>query len=222
MASDKDKKKGRDPEEPVAGGTAAGSEARAEDPAEPVVRDRRRIDPETGEARTAAETADDGEKLTDEDLARLLEEPAPASAGQTSDAAAEHLNDLKRVQAEYANYRKRVERDRVLARDLAIAEVLSNALPVLDDLDLADAHGDLKGGPLELVAQKLRAHLERYGLEAVGAVGETFDPNLHEAIAQAPSKDVTAETIAEVIQPGYRIGERLLRAAKVVVSVPEE
>lgn len=179
---------------------------------EPVIRDKRRIDPETGEAR---ETNPPEEHLTDEDLAKLLEEPE-----STTGASSEHLQDLKRVQAEYANYRKRVDRDRHVARELAIVEVMTGFLPVLDDLDLAETHGDLEGSPLELVAQKMRALFERYGMEKVGEVGEAFDPKLHEAIAQLPSPDVESETIAEVVQPGYRLGERLLRAAKVAVSVP--
>ncbi|MCC6270699.1 MAG: nucleotide exchange factor GrpE, partial [Microbacteriaceae bacterium] len=138
------------------------------------------------------------------------------------DSSSEHLNDLKRVQAEYANYRKRVERDRSVARELAIAEVMTGILPILDDLDLAQAHGDLEGSSLGLIAQKIRMSFERYGLVQVGAVGEPFDPKLHEAIAQLPSKDVTSETIADVALPGYQLGERLLRAAKVAVSVPED
>ena len=203
MTADKNRKKRDDsPEEPE-----------LPDPsAEPVIRDKRRIDPETGEAR---ETESAEERLTDEDLAKLLEEPAPGI-----DTSAEHLNDLKRVQAEYANYRKRVDRDRHVARELAIVEIMTGFLPVLDDLDLAEAHGDLDGSPLELVAQKMRALFERYGMEKVGAVGDAFDPKLHEAIAQVPNSDVEFETIADVVQPGYRLAERLLRAAKVAVSVP--
>ena len=199
---DKDKKKNHGPGE------------------EPVIRDKRRIDPETGEARKSEDETD--ERLTDEDLARLLEEPVEPQEPGKKDAESEHLHDLKRVQAEYANYRKRVDRDRYVARDLAVAEVITSVLPVLDDLELAQAHGDLEGSPLELVAQKLRASFERYGLTKIGEKGEVFDPTLHEAIAQLPSKDVTVNTIAEVIQPGYHLGERLLRPAKVAVFVPEE
>jgi molecular chaperone GrpE len=202
MATDKDKK------------NPPGSSGREGDSDEPVVRDKRRIDPETGEARKGVEESE--EHLTDDDLARLLEE-----AATEPDAASEHLDDLKRVQAEYANYRKRVDRDRYVARELAVAEVINGILPVLDDLDLAHAHGDLEGSPLELVAQKIRTIFERYGLVQVGEVGEAFDPKLHEAIAQLPDKDASSETIAEVIQPGYRLGDRLLRPAKVAVSVPE-
>lgn len=205
MAADKDKdKKRRDPS------TGSGRE---EESAEPVVRDKRRIDPKTGERREDTDRAE--ETLTDEDLAKLLEEP------ETDDSSSEHLDDLKRVQAEYANYRKRVDRDRYVARELAIAEIVTGMLPVLDDLDLAHAHGDLEGSPLEIVGQKIRTIFERYGLVRMGAVGEPFDPKLHEAIAQLPSKDVTIDTIADVVQPGYQLGERLLRPAKVAVSVPE-
>ncbi|WP_193509266.1 nucleotide exchange factor GrpE [Cryobacterium sp. BB736] len=190
---------------------------------EPVIRDKRRVDPETGDLREPEAKADEqasaelseGEKLTDEDLARLLEEPV-AEREPESDL----LNDLKRVQAEYANYRKRVERDRAVARERAIADVISGILPLLDDLDLADKHGDLEGSPLELIAQKLKVAFEKYGLERVGEVGEPFDPNIHEAIAQLPSADATVETVADVVLPGYRIGERLLRPAKVAVTVP--
>ncbi len=206
MAADKDKKK-RDP--------AARSEHDNES-TEPVVRDKRRIDPETGEAREINDEVE--ETLTEEDLAKLLEGAVEHAEDGT---ASEHLDDLKRVQAEYANYRKRVDRDRHVARELAVAEVITSVLPVLDDLDLAHAHGDLEGSPLELVAQKIRTIFGRYGLVQVGAVGEPFDPKLHEAIAQLPSAEASEETIADVVQPGYRLGERLLRPAKVAVFVPE-
>jgi molecular chaperone GrpE len=218
MAADKDKKKRSDrPHEPEPRdeSTHNGPDA---DSTEPVVRDKRRIDPETGEARPQPVADDDSEHLTEEDLARLLDAD---NSGAASDAATEHLNDLKRVQAEYANYRKRVDRDRYVARDLAVAEVITSVLPVLDDLDLARAHGDLEGTPLELVAQKVRTIFRRYGLEQLGEVGEVFDPKIHEAIAQVPSKDATEETVADVVQAGYKLGERLLRPAKVAVNVPE-
>ena len=206
MVADKDKDK-KNPS------TGSGRGKDSDESTEPVVRNRRRIDPETGEVRAGADAVE--EKLTDEDLAKLLEEP------ETAEASSEHLHDLKRVQAEYANYRKRVDRDRYVARELAVAEVVTGMLPVLDDLDLAHAHGDLEGSPLELVGQKIRTIFERYGLVQVGAVGEPFDPKLHEAIAQLPSKDVTIDTIADVVQSGYLLGERLLRPAKVAVAVPE-
>jgi molecular chaperone GrpE len=218
---------------------------------EPVVRDKRRIDPETGEVRhpesegTAssesaassegtgssdaapdAATADD-DAFTEEDLAFLTDLAAEAEAdakiaAPESTLAAERLADLQRLQAEYVNYRKRVQRDRETARDNAIAEVVKSLLPILDDLDRAHAHGDLEGTPLELVAQKLRSSFERYGLTAVGAKGDVFDHNLHEAIYQQPSPDVTVNTVADVIESGYLLGEKLLRPAKVAVDVPAE
>jgi molecular chaperone GrpE len=134
----------------------------------------------------------------------------------------EILGDLKRVQAEFANYRKRVERDREANRELNIAEVMKSLLPVLDDLVLAETHGDLADGPMAVIAQKLRASLERFGLTVVGEKGDVFDPHLHEALVQLPDPDVTVNTVADVIAPGYKLGERLLRPAKVAVSVPAE
>ena len=201
---------------------------------EPVVRDKRRIDPETGEVRHpesenvassegAAPAAADEDSFTEEDLAFLTDLAAEADltvAVPESDLAAERLADLQRLQAEYVNYRKRVERDRETARDNAIAEVVKSLLPILDDLDRAHAHGDLEGTPLELVAQKLRASFERYGLTAVGAKGDVFDHNLHEAIYQQPSAEVTVNTVADVIESGYLLGEKLLRPAQLAVDVP--
>lgn len=218
MAADKNRKKHE--------ATGSGSDAAGTGPAdEPIVRDRRRIDPDTGEARAGSQedSKNVGESVTDEELAKLLQDAMSDSApGSDSASESEHLADLKRVQAEYANYRKRVDRDRFVARDLAVAEVITGILPILDDLDLAHAHGDLEGTPLEIVAKKIRTLFDRYGLVKVGEVGDPFDPNLHEAIAQLPNKGVTVDTIADVILPGYLLGERLLRPAKVAVSVPEE
>jgi molecular chaperone GrpE len=205
---------------------------------EPVVRDKRRIDPDTGEVRhpesdaaaPAAGGAPDAageDSFTEEDLAFLTDLAAESEAdakiaASESGLAAERLADLQRLQAEYVNYRKRVHRDRENARENAIAEVVKSLLPILDDLDRAHAHGDLEGTPLDLVAQKLRASFERYGLTAVGAKGDVFDHNLHEAIYQQPSPDVTVNTVADVIESGYLLGEKLLRPAKVAVDVPAE
>ena len=169
----------------------------------------------------------DDDTFTEEDLAFLTDLAAEAEAdakiaAPESSLAAERLADLQRLQAEYVNYRKRVQRDRETARENAIAEVVKSLLPILDDLDRAHAHGDLEGSPLDLVAQKLRSSFERYGLTAVGAKGDVFDHNLHEAIYQQPSPDVTVNTVADVIESGYLLGEKLLRPAKVAVDVPAE
>jgi molecular chaperone GrpE len=157
--------------------------------------------------------------FSDDDLAFLAGQPSDPNE---VDPAVEILGDLKRVQAEFANYRKRVERDREATRELNIAEVVKSLLPVLDDLALAETHGDLTEGPMVVIAQKLRAGLQKFGLTLVGEKGDVFDPNLHEALVQLPSPDVTVNTVADVIAPGYLLGARLLRPAKVAVSVPAE
>jgi molecular chaperone GrpE len=151
--------------------------------------------------------------LSDEDAA-LLDKTA-------ADIVAEMRTDMLRAQAELVNFRTRVERDRAANRESVIAEVIRSLLPALDDLNRAEKHGDLEGSPLEIVAQKIRASFERYGLTTVGVKGEEFDPHLHEAVVQLPNAEVKVNTVADVIETGYALGERLIRAAKVVVSVPE-
>ncbi|MDQ1529643.1 MAG: molecular chaperone GrpE [Actinomycetota bacterium] len=155
----------------------------------------------------------DTDSLTQEEISFL-------EAGER-DLVADMRNDLARAQAELVNFRKRVERDRQANREAVIAEVIRTLLPAVDDLDRAEGHGDLAGSPLELVAQKLHGAFARYGLRQVGEKGEAFDPHLHEALVQLPSPDVTVNTVADVIEPGYALGDRLLRAAKVAVSVPD-
>lgn len=178
---------------------------------------------DAAEGLVEAEGPDVETSFSDDDLAFLAgEQQAPSGPDSEVDPAVEILGDLKRVQAEFANYRKRVERDREATRELNIAEVVKSLLPVLDDLALAEAHGDLADGPMAVIAQKLRASLEKFGLTVVGEKGDVFDPHQHEALVQLPSSDVTVNTVAEVIAPGYKLGERLLRAAKVAVSVPAE
>lgn len=205
----------------------SGNEKDPEENGEPVIRDKRRIDPETGDVREPAADASateeagedpapsDEESLSDEDRA-LLEQAE-------RDLVAEMRNDMLRAQAELVNFRTRVERDRVANREAVIAEVFRSLLPAIDDLARAEAHGDLvEGAPLTLVAQKLRTAFEKYGLKPVGEKGEPFDPAFHEAVVQLPSPDATENTIADVIEVGYVLGDRLVRPAKVAVSVPAE
>ncbi|CAN5426174.1 hypothetical protein BH10ACT7_BH10ACT7_07420 [soil metagenome] len=195
---------------------------------EPIIRDKRKIDleiggfrdPEVGGAAARAPPPDadapdaDGELSADD---QALRDQA------SKDLVAEMRSDMLRAQAELVNFRTRVERDRAANREAVIAEVIRSLLPALDDLARAEAHGDLvEGAPLTLVAQKLRGAFEKYGLRVVGEKGEAFDPAFHEAVVQIPSPDATAITIADVIEPGYILGERLVRAAKVAVSVPAE
>jgi molecular chaperone GrpE len=137
--------------------------------------------------------------------------------------ATERLADLQRLQAEYANYRKRVERDRALARELTIASVVESLLPVLDDIHLARQHGDLESGPFASVAEKLEAILSKYGVERFGEPGAAFDPAVHDALMHvdeelAEGTDVT--TVVGILQPGYRIGEKVIRPARVSVADP--
>jgi molecular chaperone GrpE len=164
-----------------------------------------------------AEGPDVETSLSDADLSFL--------SGQSSaeTLAAEHLADLQRVTAEYANYRKRTESNRQLDKERAIGEAVKVILPVLDDLDRADKHGDLvEGGPFTAIAQKLRGGVEKLGLVKTGAVGDLFDPNVHEAIFQQPTPGAESSTIADVVESGYYLGGSLLRAAKVVVAVPAD
>ena len=194
---------------------------------EPIIRDKRRVDPETADVREpdAAEApASAAEGQSDQDAAAELSDADQALLDQASiDLVAEMRSDMLRAQAELVNFRSRVERDRAANRDAVIAEVIRSLLPALDDLTRAEAHGDLvEGAPMTIVGQKIRGAFEKYGLRQIGEKGEPFDPAFHEAVVQLPSPDVTVNTIADVIEPGYILGERLVRAAKVAVSVPAE
>jgi molecular chaperone GrpE len=156
------------------------------------------------------------------------EPDAPGGAAQVRVAEpdlkvklAERTADLQRVQAEYANYRKRVERDRAAVREHALASVLAELLPVLDDIGRAREHGELTGG-FKSVAESLEATTVKLGLTAFGEAGEAFDPNVHEALMHAYSADVTEPTCVQILQPGYRVGERVLRPARVSVAEPTD
>ncbi|ROP74837.1 nucleotide exchange factor GrpE [Curtobacterium sp. PhB115] len=136
------------------------------------------------------------------------------------DLVAEMRADMLRAQAELVNFRKRVERDREANREVAIAEVVRALLPALDDLTRAEAHGDLAEGPMQVIGQKIRGGFDKFKLVQIGEKGESFDPNIHEAIVQLPTPGATGQTVADVVEPGYKLGERVLRAAKVAVAVP--
>ena len=140
-----------------------------------------------------------------------------------ADLESQLLNDLKRLQAEYANYRRRTEEQRELEIERAQGAVAKGLLPVLDDLDRAEKHGDLEEGtPFTAIAEKLRGIAERMGLTTYGEAGEVFDPQQHEAIFQAPTPGVETPTVLEVVEIGYRLGSVELRPAKVVVAVPAD
>jgi molecular chaperone GrpE len=194
-------------EEPLNGGSSSGDSA-AEQPQ--FAEDPGYESPVDGQS---FEDADVETSLSDTDLSFLEE------AG--NDLAAERLADLQRVSAEYANYRKRTEANREVERERVIGDTVKGLLPVLDDIDRADKHGDLvEGSALAGIAGKLRGVVERLGLVAYGAAGDLFDPNQHEAILQQPSPDVTADTVLDVVETGYLLGSTQVRVAKVVVAVP--
>lgn len=137
--------------------------------------------------------------------------------------AAAYLADLKRLTAEYANYRRRTDDQREVEIERAKGAVAKGLLPVLDDLDRADKHGDLaEGSALLAIAEKLRTVVERLGVVTYGVAGEPFDPQEHEAIFQAPTPGIETPTILEVVEVGYRLGTTELRPAKVVVAVPAD
>ena len=151
--------------------------------------------------------------------------PAPAPAAEPAAAAelrtqlAERTADLQRLQAEYANYRKRVDRDRATVREQAVASALTELLPVLDAINQAHEHGELSGG-FKSVADSLQAAVGKLGLVSYGQRGDAFDPKIHEALSYSDSPDVTEDTCVEIFQPGYKVGERILRPARVAVAAP--
>ncbi|MDZ8172991.1 nucleotide exchange factor GrpE [Microbacterium xanthum] len=166
--------------------------------------------------------------LTVDDIlgAEQSEGAAEADAAEDqvlADLESQLLGDLKRLQAEYANYRRRTEEQREVEIERAKGSVAKGLLPVIDDLDRAEKHGDLsEGTPFAAIAEKLRGVVERMGIEPYGAAGEAFDPQHHEAIFQAPTPGTETPTILEVVEVGYRLGSVELRPAKVVVAVPAE
>jgi molecular chaperone GrpE len=176
---------------------------------EPVtVTDKRRIDPETGEIREQATgPAPSG--------------PAPEAAGSTSDEVAELKSTLQRVKAEYDNYRKRALRDQQFAAERTKVAVVTQLLPVLDDLERARSHGDLESGPLKSVADKLTTALEGLGLSGFGDEGDEFDPALHEAVQH--EGEGTHPVIGAVMRRGYKVGDQVVRHALVGVvdTVPD-
>jgi len=184
-----------------------------EEPRGFTVSDRRRLDPQTGEVRQpsaggpAAGESEDGLDL-DAELAAMAD---------IDQKVQELTADLQRVHAEYANYRKRVDRDRELVTALAVAGVLNALIPVLDDIDRAREHGELEGA-FRTVGESLEGIVAKLGLERFGAADEPFDPQLHEALSSESREGITEPTVMSVYQPGYRFADRVLRPARVGVA----
>ncbi|HEV2346549.1 MAG TPA: nucleotide exchange factor GrpE [Actinocrinis sp.] len=152
-------------------------------------------------------------------LAKLAERTNELQSAQAE--LGERTADLQRLQAEYVNYRRRVERDRIAVAEMALGKVLTGLLPVLDDIGRARDHGELEGG-FRRVAESLESQMAKLGLEQFGTAGELFDPNVHEALMHTVSPDVAEDTCVEILQPGYRLGDRILRVARVTVAQPGE
>ncbi|MFD1660325.1 nucleotide exchange factor GrpE [Streptomyces caeni] len=143
-----------------------------------------------------------------------------AELDQVRTALSERTADLQRLQAEFQNYRRRVERDRIAVKEIAIANLLTELLPVLDDIGRARDHGELVGG-FKSVAESLETVAAKMGLQQFGKEGEPFDPTIHEALMHSYAPDVTETTCVAILQPGYRFGERTIRPARVAVAEPQ-
>jgi molecular chaperone GrpE len=143
-----------------------------------------------------------------------------AQLDQVRTALSERTADLQRLQAEFANYRRRVERDRIAVKEIAIANLLTELLPVLDDIGRARDHGEFVGG-FKSVGESLETVAAKMGLQQFGKEGEPFDPTIHEALMHSYAPDVTETTCVAILQPGYRFGERTIRPARVAVAEPQ-
>ncbi|MBN1094216.1 nucleotide exchange factor GrpE [Blastococcus sp. TML/M2B] len=201
-----------------------------------VIRDKRRIDPISGEVRAPAGEQPAGagpatppgptvagEQMSEHDMPVEDQAPEPVAAGGGDDLAqqlAERTEDLQRVTAEYANYRRRVDRDRTVVVDQAAERFAAGLFPIVDDIERARDHGDLTGA-FKLVADRVLGLLDGLGVEAFGVAGDAFDPSLHEAVMHDTSPDVAVPTATTVLRQGFRRGERVLRTAMVAVTDPE-
>jgi molecular chaperone GrpE len=184
----------------------------------PTVRDRRRIDPETYEVREPQETAAPTAAGAEEVASPISQ--AEAEVIELKAALAERTSDLQRLQAEYVNYKRRVDRDRDLSRKVTIEGVLKDFLSVLDDVRSAREHDELNGG-FKAVAEEIERVTSKYGLETFGEAGDPFNPHIHEALLHAHAEGIDGPTCVEILQPGYRIGDRILRPARVAVAEPD-
>jgi molecular chaperone GrpE len=189
-----------------------------------VVRDRRRIDPETGAVRASEAEADAAPAPDSRPRDSGADPAASLAAAELAAQVAERTADLQRITAEYANYRRRVERDREAVLVTARTQFVGELLTVLDDIDRAEAHGDLTG-PFKAVADKVTSVVQKFGLESFGLIGEPFDPSVHEAVQHDTGEGdgPTVPVLAVVLRKGYRMADRVLRPAMVtVVDRPDD
>lgn len=197
-------------------------EAPAEDPSEEAaaVAEEPELASADEDAEAVVNTAEEILGAAGQEADAVVEEAAESevAAEAATDREAELQADLQRLQAEYVNYRRRVDRDRATERDRTIGQVITELMPVLDDISAARQAGDLEDGPFAHIANRLETVLQQQGLERIDEVGVAFDPTIHEAIMQQPHEEIEADHVAVVLRAGYRHGERLLRAAQVMVS----
>ena len=195
-----------------------------------VIRDKRRIDPVTGQVRVPAGEQPAGttpsdqarEEQMSEQETPVVEQPTAekTAGGDLAEQLAERTEDLQRVTAEYANYRRRVDRDRSLVVDQAAERFALQLFPIVDDIERARDHGDLTGA-FKVVAERVLGLLDGLNVEAFGAAGDPFDPSLHEAVIHDTSSEVSVPTATTVLRQGFRRGDRVLRTAMVAVTDPE-
>ncbi|NBE56368.1 nucleotide exchange factor GrpE [Streptomyces boluensis] len=174
--------------------------------------------PEAAEPQAAPSSDEEGAAPAGDDAAASV--GLTAQLDQARSALNERTADLQRLQAEFQNYRRRVERDRVAVKEVAVANLLTELLPTLDDIGRAREHGELVGG-FKSVAESLETVAAKMGLQQFGKEGEPFDPTIHEALMHSYAPDVTETTCVAILQPGYRIGERTIRPARVAVAEPQ-
>ncbi|MFI2490393.1 nucleotide exchange factor GrpE [Promicromonospora kroppenstedtii] len=192
---------------------ASGDEAR---PAEPAPADDAADEPAASPAQGDAS----GDPLAGLDFEPSGDAAEASEVLKAKAEAAEHLDALQRERASFTNYRNRALRDQEAARNRGVQDVLAALLPVLDDVERAKQHGELSGA-MAAIAEKLDQSLQKFGVERFGKVGEEFDPNLHEALMHSTDADATAATVNLVVEPGYKIGDKVVRAARVGVVGPE-
>ncbi|NKE08584.1 MULTISPECIES: nucleotide exchange factor GrpE [Kocuria] len=165
-----------------------------------------------------ARTADQAEGAAGDHDPAVAGDATSAEDNEFARLAEDRLEDLRRLQAEFMNYKNRTDRERAQLRDHVVGEVLGSLIPVFDDIDAARAAGDLVDGPFAAIATKLESLLDKQGLERIGQIGEAFDPNVHEAVLQQPADGVESDHISMVLRSGFRVGTRVVRAAQVAVA----
>ena len=192
-----------------------------------VIRDKRRIDPTSGTVRVPAGEQPAGARPGVHPAGEKMSEHEAADGAQPmvvdddlTRQLAERTEDLQRVTAEYANYRRRVDRDRQLVVDQAAERFATQLFPIVDDIERARDHGDLTGA-FKVVADRVLGLLDGLGVAAFGVAGDPFDPALHEAVIHDTSAEVDYPMVTTVLRQGFRRGDRVLRTAMVAVTDPE-